>query len=247
MTKASVTARRKWPLNILLARPRLLISILVGIAVGVLLPRYFSELRGVTQFLVGWDVAVGLYLILAFWMIAHSTVADIHRQYLLQDEGGFAILVLTIVSAAASVGAVFGWIEMATRAETFSMHGLALMLLTIALSWGFIHTMFALHYAHEYYADHHPKGGGMIFPRDHEPDYWDFVYLAFSIGTATSGVRHRDLLEANSPDGAGARHRVVCLQCHGDRADRRAGRRRGAELIARQTYSAAVRLRPTWP
>ena len=186
MTKASLTTQRKWPLNILLARPRLLISILVGIAVGVLLPRYFSELRGVTQFLVGWDVAVGLYLILAFWMIAHSTVADIHRQYLLQDEGGFAILVLTIVSAAASVGAVFGWIEMATRAETFSKHGLALMLLTIALSWAFIHTMFALHYAHEYYADHHPKGGGIIFPRDPEPDYWDFVYLAFSIGTATS-------------------------------------------------------------
>ena len=65
MTKARAAARRKWPLNILLARPRLLISILVG-----------------------WDVAVGLYLILAFWMTAHSTVADIHRQYLLQDEGG---------------------------------------------------------------------------------------------------------------------------------------------------------------
>ena len=191
MTKASVTARRKWPLNILLARPRLLISILVGIAVGVLLPRYFSELRGVTRFLVGWGVAVGLYLILAFWMVAHSTVADIHRQYLLQDEGGFAILVLTIVSAAASVGAVFGWIEMATRAETFSKHGLALMLLTIALSWAFIHTMFALHYAHEYYAeprksgDGRKTGSGLIFPHDPEPTYWDFVYLAFSIGTAT--------------------------------------------------------------
>ena len=147
-------------------------------------------------------------------MIAHSTVADIHRQYLLQDEGGFAILVLTIVSAAASVGAVFGWIEMATRAETFSMHGLALMLLTIALSWAFIHTMFALHYAHEYYADHQPKGGGLIFPRDHEPDYWDFVYLAFSHRHGDVGVRRRDLLEADPPHGAGARHRVVRLQCH---------------------------------
>ena len=66
MTKASVTARRKWPLNILLARPRLLISILVGIAVGVLLPRYLSELRGVTQFLVGWDVASGFISSLPF-------------------------------------------------------------------------------------------------------------------------------------------------------------------------------------
>jgi uncharacterized membrane protein len=186
MTKASLTTQRKWPLNILLARPRLLLSILVGIAVAVLLPYYFGDLPGVTQFLVSWDVGVGLYLVLAYWMIAHSTVVEIHRQYFLQDEGGLAILVLTIVSAAASVGAVFGWIEMATRAETFSMHGLVLMLLTITLSWAFIHTMFALHYAHEYYAEHQPKGGGLIFPRDHEPDYWDFVYLAFSIGTATS-------------------------------------------------------------
>jgi uncharacterized membrane protein len=186
MTKASLTTQRRWPLSILWARPRLLISILVGIAVAVLLPYYFGDLPGVTQFLVSWDVGVGLYLVLAYWMIAHSTVVEIHRQYFLQDEGGLAILVLTIVSAAASVGAVFGWIEMATRAETFSMHGLVLMLLTITLSWAFIHTMFALHYAHEYYAEHQPKGGGLIFPRDHEPDYWDFVYLAFSIGTATS-------------------------------------------------------------
>ena len=53
------------------------------------------------------------------------------------------------------------------------------------LSWALIHTMFALHYAHEYYAEHGKSGGGLIFPRDPEPDYWDFVYLAFSIGTAT--------------------------------------------------------------
>jgi uncharacterized membrane protein len=34
-------------------------------------------------------------------------------------------------------------------------------------------------------AEHGKRGGGLIFPRDPEPDYWDFVYLAFSIGTAT--------------------------------------------------------------
>jgi uncharacterized membrane protein len=37
--------------------------------------------------------------------------------------------------------------------------------------------MFALHYAHEYYAEHGKRGGGLIFPRDPVPDY--------SIGTAT--------------------------------------------------------------
>jgi len=188
MTKASLTTRRKWPLplRILFARPRLLVSILVGLGVLALLPLYSEQLRGVTRILVGWDIGVALYLILAFWMIAKSDVAQIHRQSLAQDEGSFAILVLTIVSAAASVGAVFAWLEYATRDETFTMPGLIFLLLTIMLSWTFIHTMFALHYAHEYYAEHGKRGGGLIFPRDHEPDYWDFVYLAFSIGTATS-------------------------------------------------------------
>jgi uncharacterized membrane protein len=181
------TKTRKWPLllRIVSARPRLFLSILAGFAVGALLPLYVTELRSVTRFLVAWDFGVGLYLILAFWMIAHSGVTEIHRQSLAQDEGGFAILVLTIVSACASVGAVFTWLEIATRAETFALPGLAFLLLTIMMSWAFIHTMFALHYAHEFYAEHHKTGGGLIFPRDPEPTYWDFVYLAFSIGTAT--------------------------------------------------------------
>jgi uncharacterized membrane protein len=181
------TKTKKWPLllRIVSARPRLFLSILAGFAVGALLPLYVTELRGVTRFLVAWDFGVGLYLILAFWMIAHSGVREIHRQYLAQDEGGFAILVLTIFSACASVGAVFAWLEIATRAETFALPGLAFLLLTIMLSWALIHTMFALHYAHEFYAEHHKTGGGLIFPRDPEPTYWDFVYLAFSIGTAT--------------------------------------------------------------
>jgi uncharacterized membrane protein len=181
------TKTRKWPLllRIVSARPRLFLSILAGFAVGALLPLYVTELRSVTRFLVAWDFGVGLYLILAFWMIAHSGVTEIHRQSLAQDEGGFAILVLTIVSACASVGAVFTWLEIATRAETFALPGLAFLLLTIMMSWAFIHTMFALHYAHEFYAEHDKTGGGLIFPRDPEPTYWDFVYLAFSIGTAT--------------------------------------------------------------
>lgn len=174
------------PLRVLFARPRLLVSILVGLCVVALLPLYSDQFRGVTRVLVGWDIGVALYLMLAFWMIATSDVAQIHRQSLAEDEGSFAILALTIVSAGASVGAVFAWIEYATRDETFSAPGLIFLLVTIMLSWTFIHTMFALHYAHEYYAEHGKRGGGLIFPRDHEPDYWDFVYLAFSVGTATS-------------------------------------------------------------
>ena len=53
--------------------------------------------------------------------------------------------------------------------------------LAIFLSWTFIHTIFALHYAHEFYDQ--AGGGGMAFPGGgEEPDYWDFVYFSFVIG-----------------------------------------------------------------
>ena len=43
------------------------------------------------------------------------------------------------------------------------------------------HTIFALHYAHDFYDE--SAGRGLAFPRgDKEPDYWDFVYFSFVIG-----------------------------------------------------------------
>src|SRR3954471_12250995 len=54
---------------------------------------------------------------------------------------------------------------------------------TVVLSWAFIHSIFALHYAHEFYGEGRDRQkGGMSFPDDNEPDYWDFAYFAFTIG-----------------------------------------------------------------
>jgi uncharacterized membrane protein len=41
--------------------------------------------------------------------------------------------------------------------------------------------MFAVHYAHEFYAG--PEEG-LEFPGHEPPDYWDFMYYSFIIGTA---------------------------------------------------------------
>ena len=58
---------------------------------------------------------------------------------------------------------------------------IVLATLTILLSWAFIHAIFALHYAHEFYDE--TDGGGLAFPGgDPAPDYWDFVYFSFVIG-----------------------------------------------------------------
>ena len=52
-------------------------------------------------------------------------------------------------------------------------------------NWAFTQIMFALHYAHDYYVAHvNGKPTGIDFPADQAPDYGDFLYLAFIIGTS---------------------------------------------------------------
>src|SRR5262249_25581427 len=114
----------------------------------------------------------------------------IRRRAALQDEGRFTILVLVVGSALASLMAILAELNGANRQPL----QLALAGVTILLSWTFMHTIFALHYAHEYYgekavdkaagkaAEPAPKGGGLNFPNEETPDYWDFVYFSFVIG-----------------------------------------------------------------
>jgi uncharacterized membrane protein len=167
------------PLRIVRARPRLFISALVGLIVIALCP---SAWRIATRLLVGWDLGLALYLVLALRMMAVAQVRHIRIRAKLQDEGQFTILALTALAALASLGAIIALLGMSDQNNRDSIH-LLLGVVTILLSWTFTHIMFALHYAHEFYDQNGGKGGGLIFPGDlHEPDYWDFVYFSFVIG-----------------------------------------------------------------
>ncbi len=53
-------------------------------------------------------------------------------------------------------------------------------MLTVALSWALVQTVFALRYAHEYYTA--PVGGIDFKTKDEQPDYQDFAYVAFTVG-----------------------------------------------------------------
>jgi uncharacterized membrane protein len=168
-------------LRVVRARPRLFLSGAVGAVVTIGLAAS-TDWRPATRLLVGWDIGVALYLTLAFHMMVGADVHRIRRRAAKQDEGQFAMLVLTIAAAMASLAAIFA--ELGTSAGAGGSRQpihLVLATVTIVLSWAFIHTIFALHYAHEFYDV--SAGGGMAFPGgDEEPDYWDFVYFSFVIG-----------------------------------------------------------------
>jgi uncharacterized membrane protein len=164
------------PVRLVYARPRIFISIAIGIVAFFLLP---GALRLVTRLLIGWDIFASLYLVLAYIMMLRCDLAHIRRNAVLQDVGRFLILLMTALGAFASIAAIVFELGASHR----SAPQLALATVTIALSWATVHTIFALHYAHDYYRG--AKPGGLQFPsgdqHDHA-DYWDFVYFSFVIG-----------------------------------------------------------------
>ena len=168
------------PHRVLRSRPRLVLSAVVGLLVTLGLG-VSTGWGPVTRLLVGWDAAVGLYLTLVLAMVARSEVRDIRRRAAREDEGRFAILILTVAAGLASLAAILAELGSANGGRRPAQ--LILAAATILLSWAFIHTIFALHYAHEFYGESAGPGGGMAFPGgDGEPDYWDFVYFSFVIG-----------------------------------------------------------------
>ena len=167
------------------ARPRIFIAATAAIAVAVLLPTVLVG-HPVTRLLVAWNVGTCFYVLLAAVMMTRSSHNHMRRRAQTQDDGQVVILILVVISAVASLVAIA-----AELAVVKDMHGflkiahIALAGLTVVSSWAFIQVMFALHYAHDYYAalsQNRPKG--IQFPEDEQPDYGDFFYFAAVIGTS---------------------------------------------------------------
>lgn len=165
-------------IRIVRARPRLFLAAAVGIGVIAVSS---SDWLLATRLLIGWDVGVLFYLIAVYYLFGTGGVELIRRRAAIEDEGRFGVLILTTAASLASLGAIIvllghghGSAQQATR--------LGLATVTILLSWGFIHTIFALHYAHEYYGARDATTAGVTFPNDKAPDYWDFVYFSFVVG-----------------------------------------------------------------
>ena len=177
-----------WAVRDLAGRPRLLVSALVGIAVFVLL--WPGSLRPSTRGLLAWDAFAGLYLILAGAMAARSGAPALRRRAGdIEDAGATAVLALTVLAAVMSIGGIFAELQgfRSGKGEGPTLR-LSLAAATILLSWLFVQTIFALHYAHDYYGGPTGERGGLAFPgeaTERDPDYWDFLYFALTIGAAS--------------------------------------------------------------
>ena len=172
-------------LRLVLARPRLFICILVGLAATFLIPESVAQ-QTVTRSIIGWNVGACLYLVLAARMMFWSSHESMRMRALAHDEGRIAVLVLVVAAAVMCIGAIVAELGVVKDLKgSLRYSHIALAALTIASSWAFTQVMFAQHYAHDYYAAQ-IKGnhGGLDFPGGEPPDYGDFVYFASVIGTS---------------------------------------------------------------
>jgi uncharacterized membrane protein len=161
-------------------RPRLFVAAAVGLAAIGMLFLLCPDWRTPTKLLLGWDIGLTLYLVLSTDMMVRADMSHIRSRAAMQDEGAIALLLLPVAAAIASLVAIFAELATAKGSTNYGWHA-ALAVTTIALSWTFIHVLFALHYAHDYYGSGN-RANGLIFPGKDKPDYWDFAYFAFVVG-----------------------------------------------------------------
>jgi uncharacterized membrane protein len=185
MTDLSSHSDRPKLMRLIMARPRLFICALLGVATALMLPSSFA-LHRITQLIIAWNVGACFYLLFSARMMFWSTHERMQARALQQDEGRILVLVLVVTAAIMCLGAILAELVVAKDLHgTLRYTHIALAALTILSSWGFTQVMFALHYAHDYYAAEVRGGvGGLSFPGGHAPDYGDFLYFSCVIGTS---------------------------------------------------------------
>jgi uncharacterized membrane protein len=174
-------SHRAMPVRMVQLHGKLIGAALLGILVAVAFPSSFDPS---VRELAGWNVGVALYLVLTHTMMSRCAISSIKQRAAEEDEGGFAILLLSIAATVASFVAIVFLLGNAKEAEALEATLDSLLAMsTIILSWTFVHTIFALHYAHEYYGERGDGTvGGLKFPGNEDPDYWDFFYFSLVIG-----------------------------------------------------------------
>jgi uncharacterized membrane protein len=167
------------------AHRRLLLALVVAVAAALLLP---AMLPPSTRLAIAWDSAVLVFLMMTWWVVQKCPTDQMQQTVLANDQGRVGILLLVLLATGASLAAIFFLVQKAKDTSAGPpLAQVALAVLTIVCSWFLTHVMFALHYAHRFYRDDPdtPEAdatGGLQFPGDAPPHYWDFLYFAFVIG-----------------------------------------------------------------
>jgi len=170
------------PLN---AHRRLLLALVAAVGVAFVLPWIVPP---AARLAIAWDSGAVVFLLTTWWVVQACPPQNMRQTVLANDQGRVGILVLVLLAVAVSLAAIFFLVQKAAEAGAAPpLSQVALAVFTIVCSWFLTHVMFALHYAHRFYRDdpstpESDATGGLNFPGEAMPHYWDFLYFSFVIG-----------------------------------------------------------------
>ena len=160
-----------------IAPPRFLIFAVLFLAASISFANWLGWQRAV---MAGFSLAALAFLVTISTVLRRGEAGQMRQAAQANDANRATLLAITGATMLVVLVAVAK--ELGGRTEPWSA---ALVIATLALAWLFSNTVYALHYAHLYYRDENGKPGddaGICFPHCDDPDYWDFVYFAFTLG-----------------------------------------------------------------
>ncbi len=156
---------------------RLAVALTAGTAAGAV-TAFLGDWRYALA--VGWDAAAIVFITwvwLVVWPLspqstaAHATAEDPNR------ATSDTIMLSACVASLAAVGMVLVYAHSSTRSAQILLA--ILSLISLAVSWFTLHTIYALRYALLYYRQ---TPGGINFNQPEPPCYRDFAYVSLTLG-----------------------------------------------------------------
>lgn len=156
---------------------RVAVAASLGIVAGVAVS-FFTFWQAAT--LIGWD-AGALILIGWIWRAVGKLDAEESKTHASREDTSIRLTELIVLSAGVALLAAVGMalVRAGHASGGTKAYLIALGIVSVALSWGLVHTVFTLRYARSYYSR---PVGGIDFNEDNPPTYLDFAYLALTIG-----------------------------------------------------------------
>jgi len=131
---------------------------------------------------MAFDLAAGVFLLSLIPLLNQSKPDAIRRHADATDANRVLVLLVTSLLTVTVMITIVGELTEARHGNGWAMVRLVGTLLMV---WLFANTVYALHYAHEYYGLHpetETDCGGLDFPGKGDPGYLDFVYFSFTLG-----------------------------------------------------------------
>lgn len=157
-------------------RIKLYIALAVGVVVSVVLS-FFEVVHH--AILTGWAAACLVYVVWIWSTVWRMDAHDTRSHATLEDPGRRTVdLVLTLTALASLFAVVWVLVEARSLKGGAQLAVALLAIVSVALSWLLVHTLYTLRYARIYYR----QNGGVDFNQDEPPQYSDFAYLSFTLG-----------------------------------------------------------------